>query len=619
MPIPVAHEVYPAVAAAGPSAWITLIEDDFEESTFGWSRSSSIDTTHQPEAWYHWDRRDCRTYSGQYSAWAFGGGDDGTLLMCGANYPQAIYTLMYQGTPVNLKYVAQGEYSAKVWANLNPGDEVCLRVAATNTDSCSSEYGWPIISASDPGVCRSGQTNGWEDLTLDMADVPQVGSVLGEERVCVGVTFQSQYGETRPEGAYVDDVNLRICPEGLTEYCGGEPTTPSAPPLTAGNIGGYPEDVDEAALAVADDGHIHALWTGQLNPNFQNYVYYSSSPDGVSWTPYQILSYRGGREPQVAVDNVHGRVHLAYANDEGVVHRTVVAGVVSDPVVVAAQGHYYLPGHRFPSGGVAWPSLAVAEETGTAYLLWREHYYEKIEATYHARYRTWHAYWNAGGDGWSAPLRRISARDTEFSSIAAAPDGRAMMAWFPDWGQSLGDGTTAGDPMVARTAYGETPGSFPLRQATHDLYPVPERDESIFLAYAGGADAFVLASDHFMWSGFSPHSRAYRYVWKDGAWTGPLSIAGNTTGRAYPLHVGAAADSSLMRYVYRDDGVRMTRTETNGVLSAAQTVDAYLNLSGRGYESAPWVHAYYTDAAGDLHMIISGEKNGVPGFYYVGP
>lgn len=611
-----------AVAAAGSSAWITLIEDDFEESTFGWSRSSSIDTTHQPEAWYHWDRRDCRAYSGQYSAWAFGGGDDGTRLMCGANYPQAIYTLMYQGTPVNLKYVAQGEYSAKVWTNLNPGDEVCLRVAATNSDSCSSEYGWPIISASDPGVCRSGQTNDWEDLTLDMADVPQVGSVLSEERVCLGVTFQSQYGETRPEGAYVDDVNLRICPEGLTEYCGGEPTTPPAPPLTAGNVGGYPEDVDEAALAVGKDGRVHALWTGQLNPSFQKFVFYSSSPDGVTWTPYQILSYRGGREPRIAVDNVHGRVHLAYGNDEGVVHRTVADGVVSDPVVVAAQGHYYLPGQRSPSGGVAWPSLAVADETGVAHLLWREHYYVKYDATYYSRYRTWYAYWDeaaADGGGWSAPLRKISARDTEFSSIAAAPDGRAMMAWFPDWGQSLGDETTAGDPIVARTAYGEAPGSFPLRQATHDLYPEPERDESIFLAYAGGADAFVLASDHFMWPGFDPHSRAYRYVWQDGAWTGPLSIAGNTSGRAYPIHVGAAADSPLIRYVYRDDGVRMTRTETNSVLGSAQTVDAYLNLSGRGYESSPKAYAYFTDARGDLHMIISGEKNGVAGFYYVKP
>jgi hypothetical protein len=29
--------------------------------------------------------------------------------------------------------------------------------------------------------------------------------------------------------------------------------------------------------------------------------------------------------------------------------------------------------------------------------------------------------------------------------------------------------------------------------------------------------------------------------------------------------------------------------------------------------------AYFTDAAGALHMIVSGEKDGVAGFYYVEP
>jgi len=78
-----------------------------------------------------------------------------------------------------------------------------------------------------------------------------------------------------------------------------------------------------------------------------------------------------------------------------------------------------------------------------------------------------------------------------------------MMAWFQRWEQSMNWEMEAGDPIVARTAYGEEPGSFPLRQVTHDLYPAPEQDESILLTYAPGADSFVLASDHFMWPGHS--------------------------------------------------------------------------------------------------------------------
>jgi hypothetical protein len=48
-----------------------------------------------------------------------------------------------------------------------------------------------------------------------------------------------------------------------------------------------------------------------------------------------------------------------------------------------------------------------------------------------------------------------------------------------------------------------------LGQAVHDLYPEPERDESIVMAYSPGDDAFVIACDHFMWPG---HSRVYRYL-----------------------------------------------------------------------------------------------------------
>jgi len=82
-----------------------------------------------------------------------------------------------------------------------------------------------------------------------------------------------------------------------------------------------------------------------------------------------------------------------------------------------------------------------------------------------------------------------------------------------------------------------------------------------------------------------------------------------------PVYVGAATDTPLIRYVYSDDWVLKTRTETNGVLSATQTVVDY--LSARGYSGTPL--AYLADAAGDLHLVISGEKDGVTGFYYVQP
>ncbi len=597
-------------------AWITKFTDGFESDTIGWTRYSWTFKEGDPPPGgfgiYYWDVSECRVHSGEQSAWAYGGGEDGDLLSCGAPYPDAysLGTLMYQAAPINLKYTAKGTYSAKVWTNLASDDELCLKVAVSESGDCSTG-----IKSEYHGVCRTNATNGWEDLTLDLTNVPTLGNVLGGQ-VCIAIMFQADIGDSRPEGAYVDDVSMRICPQGLTDSCAGSGgiAPPTTTPLIAGNIGGYPEAISDAALAVDGSGRVHALWTGQLNPAFNSYVFYSSSTDGMNWTPYQILSYWGGRDPQIAVDHVHGRVHLAYANDDGIIHRTVVNSVVSPPTVVVAPRIYYAPGSFLPSGSVAWSSLAVAEETGYAYLTWQEAYVVKLDAiTYGMRFRPWHAYWN--GAAWSAPLRKINDEDTFYTAIAATPDGQTMMAWFQCWQQSSGGGVGPGDPIVARTAYGTEPGSFPLRQATHDLYIEPQRDESILLAYSGGDDSFVLVSDHFMWPG---HSRVYRYVWKDGVWSEPLNVAGNTTDYwAVPYYVGAATNTPLIRYVYNYNYVLWMRTETNGVLGPEQTVANY--LSARGYTMTSSPLAYFTDAAGGLHMVISGEKGGVAGFYYVKP
>ncbi len=607
-------------------AWITGT-DDFEYETIGWHRSGG--TSHIGPlppgvefGIYLWGLSTCRAYSGQQSAWAYGGGDDGDLLPCGAPYPDeySLGTMLNRTMPIDLEYVAKGEYSAKVWTNLPPGDEVCLKVSLLDSEMSSDcDYG----ASGYYGVCRTGVTNGWEDLKLDLSNVPTLGSVLGQSRVCMAITFHAEEGDSRPEGAYVDDVSTRLCPQGLTEYCAAPSATtvrldtpppatevPATMTISIGNIGGYPKAVGETALAVETNGRVHALWTGKLNDAFNTYVFYSSSADGANWTPYQILSYWGGRELRIAVDNVHGRVHLAYANDDGIVHHTVTGGVVSAPTVVAPKRTYYLPGFDLPSGGLAWTGLAVAEDTGVAYLTWDEAYYVKAEYGGHTiRRRTWHSYWNGK---WSAPLQKIHDRDTYYSSIAAAPDGQAMLAWFQRWQQSAGDSTTPGDPIVARTAYGTEPGRFPLRQTAHALYPKPQRDESIVLAYAPGADAFVLASYHTMYPGYS---RAYRYIWKDGVWSEPLNVAENTSGLGIPYYIGAATDTPLIRYVYGDNAGLKTRTETDGVLSPAQTIADY--MAARGYTGSPG--AYFTDAAGGLHMIIVGEKNGVAGFYYVKP
>lgn len=376
-------------------------------------------------------------------------------------------------------------------------------------------------------------------------------------------------------------------------------TENSLSPAVTGTIGGYTEGVNEIALAVEASGRVHALWTGELNPYFGRFAFYSTSVDGVNWTPYQILSYWTAYEPQVVVDDVRQRAHLMYrSNLDGIIHHTAANGAVGEATVVDATG-------------VVGPKMAVDPTTGYLHAVWRQGYEYFIEPdTMSWRYRTWYAYWD--GENWSPRQKVINDGDTNYSSIAAAPGGGVMLAWFQEWSHSVGGPSDPGDPIVVRTAYGAEPPRFPLRQAVSDVYPTPEKDNSILLTYSAGDEAYVLACYHLMWPG---HSRVYRYTWKDGVWSAPLNVAGNTSEWwAVPWFVGAASDSSLVTYVYTLDGELMVRTETDGVLGTAERVADL--LAAQGYVGS--VYGFFVDAAGGMHVGLAGSKNGVAGLYYVG-
>lgn len=589
----VTREMAPGTPQSAPDGWRTAIFDDFEEPPE--ARWGLIG----PGSEYFWSRRDCSAYSGSYSFWPFGGAMLPALpLDCGAPYLNseriAAVTLpeysLLQNMTVNLKYARAAELTMKVQTDLAPGDQLCALV----------EGGATYNLANYAGVCRSGQTAGWEDLALDLAAVPDLGSLLGAQDVRVAVDFRSDAAGTRPFGAYVDDLRVRACLDGLP--CEGLAAAPAAPPLVTGPLGGFTETVLQAALGMEAGGRLHALWTGELpyfdeEPARRRFVFYATSTDGVHWTRARALNTEGA-DPQIAVDDVHGRVHLMYtAYGQGVLHHTVSAGTVSAPSQVGT-------GLR--------PHLAVDPATGAAHAVWHEFYLQPLEApqTWTGRYRTWYAAWESGK--WSDRREVINNPDTFSARVAAAPGGGVMLAWFQDWQRSAGDGTTPGDPIVARTAYGDTPGAFSLRQAAHALYPPPERDESIHLVFSGGDGAYYLASAHLMWPG---HYRTYRYRWENGAWSGPLDVSQNTSGTAVPVYAGAAADRPHTVYLYSLDGSLYQRAESGGVLGAQQPLSAY--LAARGYTGDPL--AYFTGPAGELHLLVAGTYNGTSGLFYVRP
>jgi hypothetical protein len=543
---------------------------------------------------YYWGPRDCDAYSGQNSGWAFGINSLGVEPMaCGANYLDAgrgTMTTMpemdpYHNKVVNLEFAAAAELRMKVKTDLDAGDQVCALVAKDSQYKLEEYF----------GACRTGQTNGWEDLVLDLANVPTLGNLLGYKDLRVALDFQSDGSGSRPFGAYVDDLQLRVCLRGLPCSPQGAP----APAPVAGSVGGgytIPEYTSvETALGVESDGRIHALWTGELSYFDEDYtlrkfVFYSTSADGVHWTPAQVIN-DSGMMPAVLVDNTRHIVHLIYRGLDGLVHHTVSGGVVSQPRVISSSG--------------GSPKVALDPATGYLHILWLQGYLFEDGIGLGYRTRTLYAYWD--GARWSAPLVPINSQDTGKPNLAVAPGEGVMLAWFQDWQAGMSGGTGADDPRLARTAYGPGLGEFPLRQAASGYYPVPENDEDILLVYTGAGGKFYLVTNHFMWP---THSRVYRYTWENGVWSDPVDVSGNTESYAYPWYVGAAASQSKVVYHYKIDGVNMLRVETNGVLGPPENLDTY--IAGLGYAG---VYSVVVDESGQVHLLVG--KDGESKLYYL--
>ena len=577
-----------------PDYWRTALKDDFEDqeaSAGKWGQFVEVQGKHQ------WQGRECAAYDGSYSFWALGAvtWPAPGLEQCGAQYPNSEHLAALSLIPANLEYASAAELSMKVMTDLASGDQFCALAAGKDV------FAW----ASYAGICRSGQTDGWEDLSLNLANVPILGNLLGEKDVRVALDFSSNASGTRPFGVYVDDLSLRVCLDGLP--CEGAPPNPAPLPLVQGAVGGFTNKVLEAALAVEANGRIHALWSGELpylnqdEGDFtqQRFVFYSTSSDGVNWTRAQALAANGA-SPQVVVDDAHGRVHLVYSTATvmggKVMHHTVTDGVLSAGMQVA-QG--------------SQPHLAVDPFTGYAHLVWQEFYWKPRDTAalgWSGLYRTGYAWWD--GTRWAPRQPVINSGDTFDPQVAAAPGGGVMLAWFQGWSQALGDSTGPSDPILPNTAFGEPADGFALRQRVGPLYEVPESDGSIRLVYSPVDEKFYLVTGHFMWP---EHSRVYRYVWQDGIWAGPLDVVGNLEQRADPVHLGAATGQARVNYVYLYDWATLwLRSEVDGVLSAPENLSAY--LEARGYNGEIY---YFTGADGALHMLIAGAKDGIPGLYYL--
>ena len=178
-----------------PAGWQIITSQDFEGAfPGGWI----VGDNNGPDyGEYYWGKRTCRPYAGSYSGWGVGGGAQGAALSCGSNYPHHADSWMVYG-PFSLAGVARAELQFKLWLYTELENDYVFYSASVDGEHF---HGYAI----------SGNTQGWTDKSLDLANVPALGNLLGRPQVWVVVGFYSNGSVSYAEGGYVDDVVLRQC------------------------------------------------------------------------------------------------------------------------------------------------------------------------------------------------------------------------------------------------------------------------------------------------------------------------------------------------------------------------------------------------------------------------
>jgi hypothetical protein len=185
----------PRLTATPMTDWVTIVSESFEGAFPGpWF---VIDGSGRTSNRYYWAPSTCRAYEGRHSGWALGGGDRGRLLRCGDSYPNGASSWMMYG-PFSLAGATSAQLELQLWLQSQIGsDGVCLMASLDGKEF--------------HGLCDSGVSEGWIERQLNLANAPVFGNLTGRQRVWVAVVFLSDGTVTFPEGAYVDDIELRRC------------------------------------------------------------------------------------------------------------------------------------------------------------------------------------------------------------------------------------------------------------------------------------------------------------------------------------------------------------------------------------------------------------------------
>ncbi len=233
--------------ALGPE-WTNLMSEGFEGTVpaTGWIHWP-------PTGDYAWGKRDCEAHGGTYSALGHGGGTLGAGQACGTQYPASMTNVSLIYGPFSLEGATAAELS--FWLKLD------------TVRDADRIYYWASTDANHFfGYWIAGTTAGWEQVTLDLANVPNLGNVLGQSKVWIAFSIYTDAADSG-QGAYIDDVMLRARGAGtgarvayLPAVMGGRPLEQASKVVTTTQSGtvttssGVSVTIPAGAVSPTSDG-----------------------------------------------------------------------------------------------------------------------------------------------------------------------------------------------------------------------------------------------------------------------------------------------------------------------------------------------------------------------------
>jgi hypothetical protein len=109
--------------------------------------------------------------------------------------------------PFSLQDAIAADLRFKLWLFTEPQNDMVF-------------YSTSINGTNFYGYALTGNSQGWMDISLDLANVPPLGSTLGQSQVWVALGFASNGSTSYAEGGYVDDIVLRRCYRECTSGSG---------------------------------------------------------------------------------------------------------------------------------------------------------------------------------------------------------------------------------------------------------------------------------------------------------------------------------------------------------------------------------------------------------------